>query len=116
MTHIFVSCVATKRDQACKAKKLYTSPWFQEGERVYSYDSRKPLNGRRWIRSAKRGLLNPQTVIEPYNETLAKMRIGERRSWSDRVFEFVRLSSDFHHGDSVVISPVSDIASPWFPN
>jgi hypothetical protein len=102
VTHIFVSCVATKRDRACEARTLYTSLWFQKAT-PYAATTAEAVNGRWWILSAKHGLLNPQTVIEPYNETLAKMRISERRSWSDRMFEFVRRSSDFHRVDSVVM-------------
>lgn len=40
----------------------------------------------RWfILSAKHGLLGPQDVVAPYDQTLSEVSASERRTWSERV-------------------------------
>ena len=42
--------------------------------------------GDRWyVLSAKYGLVDPAQVLAPYDETLNKMKIVERRAWASRV-------------------------------
>jgi cytoplasmic iron level regulating protein YaaA (DUF328/UPF0246 family) len=53
-----------------------------------------------YILSAKHGLLHPDTVIEPYDETLNKMRVAERRAWGRRVVG--QLQEVLRPGDRVV--------------
>jgi hypothetical protein len=79
-TIYLVSCVAKKRDHSAPAQDLYTSEWFR---RARAYVER---TGSRWfILSAQHGLVNPDQVIAPYNRTLNKMNIEERRTWALRV-------------------------------
>ena len=51
--------------------------------------------------SAKYGLVAPEAVIEPYDETLNRMRVAVRRTWARRVI------GDLRHvlqpGDHVMI-------------
>jgi hypothetical protein len=42
------------------------------------------------ILSAKYGLVFPDDVIEPYDKTLNKMSIRERKDWSRKVFKQMR--------------------------
>ena len=57
--------------------------------------------GDEWhILSAKHGLLNPCTVVGPYNETLNKMHKADRLGWAHRVSD--SLSHVLRPGDSVV--------------
>jgi hypothetical protein len=62
------------------------------------------------------GLLDPLTVIEPYNETLNSMKINQRRSWSARVFDFLRSCGQFERGDSVIMLAGGGTVSSCFPN
>lgn len=65
LTVYLVSCVAEKRTQACAARDLYCSDWFKKA-RAYVEST-----GCRWqILSACFSVLNPDTVIEPYNYSL----------------------------------------------
>lgn len=73
-----VSCVKSKRSSPQPAKDLYTSPLFV-GLRRYA-----EAYADRWlILSTKYGLVHPDQVIPPYEKTLNKMRVGERREWAE---------------------------------
>ena len=75
-----VSCVAGKRQCPAPAGDLYRSTWFVLAR------GRIEREGAPWyILSAKYGLVHPQTVVSPYDETLNTMRIAERRNWASRV-------------------------------
>jgi len=88
MTHILVSCAATKRRDACEAEKLYTSPLFEKAS-IFAAQKARALNGRWWILSARYGLLDPKAVIESYDETLNRMSIDERKRWATSVFKMM---------------------------
>lgn len=75
-----VACVSKKNDKARPARDLYKSDWFLKAS---AYANRKSDNW--FILSAKYGLVDPETVIEPYDETLNKMPIKSRREWSKKV-------------------------------
>jgi hypothetical protein len=76
----FVSCVKTKRPTATAAGDLYQSPLFR-GLRAYA-----EAHADRWyILSAEHGILEPSTVIEPYERTLNNMAKAQRISWWERV-------------------------------
>ena len=78
-TLYLVSCVSKKKDKKTPAKDLYVSDWFRKA-RTYV-----ELSGHPWfILSAEYGLLDPGEVIEPYERTLNKMPIRERRAWAER--------------------------------
>jgi len=75
-----VSCVAGKLPYPAEAQKLYTSDWFSKARGLVVN------TGQPWfILSAKYGLVSPDTVISPYNETLNTMGVADRRTWADRV-------------------------------
>ena len=77
-----VSCVKTKSDVPCKSRDLYTSALFQKSRKIAEFE------GDKWfILSAKYGLLSPEEVVCPYNETLIKMPKKERLEWSVDVYE-----------------------------
>lgn len=75
-----VGCVKTKRDRPAPARELYGSPLFQ-GRRRYIESSCE----RWWILSARHGLLEPDAVIERYDEELKTATAAERRGWSQHV-------------------------------
>jgi hypothetical protein len=75
-----VSCVSKKRASESTAKDLYISEWFSR-VRAYVEKTHDPW----FIISAKFGLVSPDTVIPPYDETLNTMSVVERRAWADRV-------------------------------
>lgn len=85
ITVVLVACVSLKSDTAQKAKELYLSDWFKKA-RVYA-----EAKGDEWfILSARYGLVEPKTVIEPYEESLNGKRRGEREAWAGRVASSLR--------------------------
>lgn len=77
----FVSCVGKKKDFPCPARELYTSTWFVKA-RCYAESMGTPW----YILSAKYGLVSPNQVIEPYDQTLNEMGKSERLAWANVVF------------------------------
>jgi len=82
-----VSCVGQKRDRPSAAKDLYTSAWFRKA-RAYIESTDCPW----YILSAEYGLLDPERVVEPYENTLNTMAIRGRRLWAERVFAELQVS------------------------
>jgi len=80
-----LECGRKKRAVKSKAKDLYISPYFLKGRRYVErcYD--------KWfILSAKHRLLNPETEIEPYDETLKEKSAEARRLWSAETFSQIK--------------------------
>lgn len=75
-----VSCVSSKADKPCQARDLYQSEWFRRARRYVE------SKGTPWyILSAEHGVLDPNDLVAPYERTLNKMPISERRQWAERV-------------------------------
>lgn len=91
-----VSCVSMKLDRAARAEDIYVSPWFIKARAYVT------AIGSSWrILSAKHGLLNPDSIVEPYNATLNTMPIAERRAWAEVVL--AALDATIGNGDEVTI-------------
>lgn len=79
-TIYLVSCVSQKRELACEARDLYVSDLFRKARRYVE------ASGCPWfILSAEHGLVAPNQMIAPYERTLNKMRVADRRAWAERV-------------------------------
>lgn len=75
-----VSCVSQKLTQPAPARDLYCSRWFRLVRKIIEH------RGESWaILSAKHGLVMPETVIEPYDETLGKRSRIEREQWAEGI-------------------------------
>jgi hypothetical protein len=75
-----VGCVKSKLDRPARARDLYTSPLFL-GRRRYV----ERTCDRWFVLSAKHGLVDPDTVLEPYDQTLKHAGRADRRVWSEGV-------------------------------
>lgn len=74
-TVYLVACISRKRSEPARAEALYDSPLFAKSARLAR------LRADKWfILSAKYGLVSPQAVIAPYDETLNKMGVSQRRA------------------------------------
>ena len=81
-----VGCTKSKLDRAAPARDLYSPSALFRGRLVYV-----ERTCERWyILSAKYGLVAPEDVLEPYDETLVGKPIGFKRTWSLRVMEDIR--------------------------
>ncbi len=92
-TVYLVSCVSKKKTGRLPARDMYDSAWFKKAR---AYVERR--QGRWFILSAEHGLLDPGTLIRPYDQTLNLMRISERREWARSVLSDLRgvLEPDDH--------------------
>lgn len=77
-----VSCVSVKQSTAAPARNLYVSTWFQKARACV-----EALGCPWYILSAKHGLLDPGSTIDPYDETLKAMPVYRRRTWARGVIE-----------------------------
>ena len=76
-----VSCVSLKRAEPAPAKDLYISPWFRLAR------AHIEATGCPWfILSAKYGLVAPDQILAPYEQTLNSMSVSERREWATMVW------------------------------
>ena len=75
-----ISCVKEKADSVRTAEDLYVSPYFRKMRHFVE----ATCDGWR-ILSAKYGLVDPSTTLEPYEMTLKTMKRLERRAWAERV-------------------------------
>jgi cytoplasmic iron level regulating protein YaaA (DUF328/UPF0246 family) len=83
-TIYLVSCVSQKKDIAARAKDLYVSDWFRKTRQYVE------ATGCPWfILSAKYGLVSPEKVITPYEKTLNRMFVAERRRWAQQVIDAI---------------------------
>jgi len=87
-----VSCTKKKQDHPCPARELYAASALFRKARAYCerhYDA--------WyILSAKYGLVHPDQVLEPYDVTLKRMPMADRRAWGRRVSEQLWQLGDSH--------------------
>jgi hypothetical protein len=61
---VLVQCTNSKRDESAPARNLYDESAYFRDYRAYAIEK-----GDEWyILSAKHGLLDPETVIDPYDE------------------------------------------------
>jgi cytoplasmic iron level regulating protein YaaA (DUF328/UPF0246 family) len=95
-TIALVTCVSSKNKSPMPAGELYCSELFQK---LSAYAKK---NSDQWyILSAKYGLLPPEKVIAPYEQTLNKMSTKERRDWGRKVMNDLR--QVLSPGDHVII-------------
>ena len=87
---VFISCVKKKREYSCPAKDLYDSDLFRKS---YSYACK--IADKVYILSAKYGLLDPNEVIEPYNQTLNGKSEKYKKLWAYKVYQqFIKAGGD----------------------
>jgi len=79
-----VSCVSAKMPDRAPARDLYLSPLFQKA-RAYATSR---FDGWR-ILSAKYGLLLPDQIVDPYDQTLKRTPKEARLAWADHVFKSI---------------------------
>jgi len=81
-----IACASSKQDTPQAAKDLYISALFQK-----SVGWMNKQNFDYWfILSAKHGLLPPDKVIAPYNQTLNQMPVKQRIQWSINVYQSLK--------------------------
>lgn len=81
-----VACSKRKRNYRCPAQEMYSkSPLFRK---AFAYCQK--YYDCVYILSGKYGLLDPKTVIEPYDVDLRRMTEKERKKWAKKVIAQLR--------------------------
>ncbi len=96
MTRIaLVACGKGKLDRPAPARELYNGVLFRKASAYCEATS-----DRWFILSAKHGLIDPETIVEPYDLSLSHLDHGERRAWAERVVADLRnrglMGAEFH--------------------
>lgn len=92
-----VGCSDRKRCVKCRAEDMYSpSDLFTK-----SYNYTKTHYDKIGIFSAKYGLLYPEDIIEPYNKSLLKMKVSERKKWAIDVYGQLIDKTGLKQGDVV---------------
>lgn len=91
-----IGCVKQKRNTACSAQEMYTSPLFRKS---YAYALRHAQ--KIYILSAKYGLLSPKKIISPYNETLNSKTGHEKKIWAAKVYAQMQ-QAGIHPDDEIL--------------
>ncbi len=98
--NILISCVSKKLDNKAKAKNLYVSTLFK-----YNLQYAKSISADRiFILSAKYGLLDLEEEIEPYEQTLNKMRSQEVKTWAKQVLSDLGKITDIKNDKFVFLA------------
>ena len=92
-----VSCVKGKKLTNAPARDLYTSSLFHK---MRSYAQMQA--GAWFILSAKYGLLHPDTVIEPYEQTLNTASTIDRKAWAEHVCQQIRSAHLIRPGTTIL--------------
>lgn len=99
-TIVLISCVSKKLGRRAKARELYTSPLFKMGFRYA-----KSLNPDKiFILSAKYGLVDTETEIDPYEQTLNTMSNGQIMEWSEQVLQDLSAKCDLANDSFVFLA------------
>ena len=100
MKIVLISCVAKKNNYPCKANEMYISTLFKS-----AYQYAKKLNPDKiFILSAKYGLLEENTVIDPYNETLKTKSGNDVRIWADKVYHELAVKTDVSNDQYIFLA------------
>src|SRR5690606_21078931 len=92
---ILISCVSKKLDRESTTEEIYTSSLFKKN--LTYAKSLKPSGI--FILSAKHGLLKLTEEIEPYDKTLNKMRVNERKEWTKVVVTQLKSVADLKNDE-----------------
>lgn len=86
MKIFLISCVKRKQQGVYAAKDLYISSLFKK---MFAY-AKKNNADEIYVLSAKHGLINQETQIENYEETLNTKSIQEKKIWAENVFNNIK--------------------------
>jgi F0F1-type ATP synthase beta subunit len=100
MKIVLIACASKKLGEKAKARNIYTSTLFK-----LNLKYAQSLNPDKiFVISAKHGMLDLNEEIEPYNETLNKMKIENRKLWAEKVLEQLKKISDIEKDEIIFLA------------
>jgi len=97
---VLLSCVKSKQQTPALAADLYTSTWFRSAL-AYAHSLQPDLV---LILSAKHGVVDLDERIEPYEQTLNRMDIAERRRWAAEVLAQLGRRADLERDEFTILA------------
>mgnify|MGYP001608170353 CR=1 FL=1 len=97
---VLISCVSKKLAHPASAQDLYISPLF----RLNLQYARKLQPDAIYILSAKHGLLDLDTEVEPYDLTLNDMATRQVQAWAEQVLEQFKQRADLSRDHFVFLA------------
>ena len=96
-----IGCTSRKQDYSCPAIEMYTkSNYFN-----LKLDYCKKINiDKIFILSAKYGLLEPDTIIQPYNLHLKSTSKDYRLNWSENVLKDLKQKTDIENDEFIILA------------
>ena len=93
-----ISCTKRKASHACAAADLYKpSAGFS-----YAYRYARLVADKVLILSAKHGIVRPDQILAPYDETLQGSSQAERERWAEMVYPQLRATPEYRDARSIV--------------
>lgn len=113
-----ISCSSKKKPYKCAASEIYSeSPRFR-----LTYELAKLTCDKVYILSARYGLLEESTIVEPYNETLKEKGAQERRAWAEKVLCELRGVTDLENDEFIILAGetyrefiINSLKNYWLP-
>lgn len=97
-TLVLVACCKEKLTHPAPARSLYTSSLFRKSA------TWAESNGHPWaILSAKHGVVHPDQIIEPYDQSLNNMTPVARHRWDRKVENQLMSRTDLQSHDKLVV-------------
>lgn len=97
---VLISCASKKRAVRSRAAELYTSTLFELNLKF----AVKLKPDAIFILSAKHGLVALDDEIIPYDVTLNRMRVDERRVWANKTMEQLRLRTNLQQDHFIILA------------
>lgn len=94
---VVISCGKKKRARRSAAREIYTGPHFR-AQRAFA----EALGETYVILSAKHGVLDPETEIDPYDVSISDLSRTERDAWGRRAARAIR--ERLEPGQTVVVT------------
>ena len=102
MTKIaLIGCTSKKQDYECPAIEMYTKSNYFNLKLDYC---RKINVDKIYILSAKYGLLEPETIIKPYNIHLKETSKDYRLTWSENVLKDLKDKTDLESDEFIILA------------
>ncbi len=98
---VLISCVKLKRQTKSKVKDLYISALFKKS---FAYAEHYLQPDKILVLSAKHGLLDLDTEIEPYDATLNNMSAKERKKWAEKVIQQLQIQTDLANDQFIFLA------------
>ncbi len=100
-TIVLISCSKTKLPYPAKAKEIYQGSNFKKSLKIAELSNADKV----FILSAKHGLLELDTYIEPYNETLIGKPEEYKRVWAEKVLKELIKKTNINLDKFILLAP-----------